>query len=255
MPELYLLDGNAMRDALSSGYVFTRWNGANHQVVVPFVFAAVWRSEIFEKELFQHSHDQMDPCQLPKFVLQVHQTTYKMLGLHAHLKRNLGSNSPIVREYRETGNGKMEVKSTIAELFAFATEGPLSLLNTEVWVNSDVFILDRPQKDTAMPLPDPDRNMMYETPDLFHGPDGYTPHAAELYKSSDSYTYVGENDAELSTKEIANELKKGHKGRDFLVILTPKDTDDKLELVDGVFRTSVYASKSITPKLRCIHHF
>jgi len=144
----------------------------------------------------------------------------------------------------------MEVKSTINELYAFAAEGPPSILKAEVWVNPDVSILDRLQTNTIIvPLPDPDRTKLYETPDLYNGPDGYTPHAAEQYKSSDSYTYTGAKDAELSAKEIADEVVKGHNGRDFLIILTPKDTDHRLELIDGVFQTTTYSKQgSPTPK-------
>jgi len=159
---------------------------------VPFVYCSIWSPELFDKDIFLHTTDQLSEQNLPKFVAQLHYTTYSMLGKYAKVvneMRKLHEDFVLPPVETRTVDGVWQVKTSLDEIYAHAAIGPKAVLEEALWIDPETPLLHVPSKrDIPSALK---RNAIFISPVRHHGADLVAPHAAEQYKASVSFASRG----------------------------------------------------------------
>ena len=227
-PSYDLGNGYTIQRLMSSGVLFLTPGEADFTVAVPLVIARIW-SPHFHGNSFIDPRAQLTEAGFPKFILKIHQLTYRMMGLQADLYAQLGNRAAFKRERRTNSQGKVEVLTSLSEIYNHAIEGPKAILDRDLWIQPDIKELSKQKGNPAV-------YGLYETPDRSAGADAITPHAAEQYKSSMTFSQQGKVIAggKLTGSNVIRELNKTFYGRDLLAIITPK-TIKKIKVVGECF--------------------
>ena len=148
-PSYDLGDGYTIQQLMRSGVLFLAPGQLDFTVTVPLVIARIWNPH-FRQSSFVDPRNQLTEAGFPKFILKIHQLTYRMMGLQADLYAQLGNRAAFKRERRTNSQGKVEVLTSLSEIYNHAIEGPKAILDRDLWIQPDIKELSKQKGDSKV---------------------------------------------------------------------------------------------------------
>ena len=232
-------DGLTIQSLMNHGVLFLNQQKECYTVAVPLVIARIWKEAFFDLDSFIDPWAQLTETGFPRFILTIHQLTYRMMGLQADLSAKFGDQAAFKRSKRSTNQEQPEVLTSVSEIYNYAIEGSKAILDRPLWIQPNVELLPKEGFDPSV-------YGLCESPDRAAGADAVTPHAAEQYKSFMAFAKAGAvtSGASLNGTTVVAELNKDFYDRELLAIITPK-TISGVELVQDQFYRIKHGPKGL----------
>ena len=239
---LYDLSGGlTIHSLMRYGVLFLTKQTNGFTVAVPLVIARIWKREFFDLDSFIDPRVQLAKTDFPRFILTIHQLTYRMMGLQADLYAILGDKAAFKRLRRLTNQYQTEVLTSVSEIYNYAIEGSKAILDRPLWIQPNIELLPKGRFDPSV-------YGLCESPDRAAGAVAVTPHAAEQYKSFMAFAKGGAVTfgAILDGTAVVAELNKDFYGRELLAIITPK-TISGVQLVQDQYYQINHGPEGLHP--------